>query len=197
DWVQKTYDVSAYAGRRVRVMFWVNPGGYYLNVHLDNVSLQVTVPSPGLTNDVFFGTNPTPGAAEYQGSTANSTWPLPQLAPLTTYYWQIVAHHGGVGAGPVWQFTTAGVDHFAWNPISSPQTVNGPFSATLQAVDAFGSTVSNYTGVVSFHIGSGTGGTIEDFESGTWPRAPWTSAVAGATVGTISSAFAHDGNYGL
>src|SRR5581483_3547897 len=118
DWVQKTYDVSAYAGRRVRVMFWVNPGRYYLNVHLDNVSLQVTVPSPGLTNDVYFGTNPTPGAAEYQGSTANSTWPLPQLAPLTTYYWQIVAHHGGVGAGPVWQFTTAGVDHFAWNPIS-------------------------------------------------------------------------------
>jgi len=37
---------------------------------------------------------------------------------------------------------------------------------------------------------------IEDFESGIWPHSPWVS-VAGITLGTISAAYAHDGNYGL
>lgn len=56
-------------------------------------------------NDVFFGTgNPPPFAATvYPGSTYSPG----TLAPLTTYFWRIIAHHGDeVATGPLWSFTT-------------------------------------------------------------------------------------------
>jgi uncharacterized repeat protein (TIGR01451 family) len=201
NWVQTNYDLTSFAGQTVRLMFWVNSESYYIDAHVDNVSLLVGTSSTNLvtiTNDVYFGTDPAPGPADYQGSTTNSSWALPLLAPLTTYYWQIVAHHIGSATSPVWQFSTAGVDHFAWSTIYSPQLVNQPFSATITAQDLLGRTVSNFTGAVSLQCGgSGTAAqVIEGFESGIWPHAPWVS-VAGVTLGTISTAYAHDGLYGL
>lgn len=112
-----------------------------------------------ITNDVYFGTTPTPGAAEWVGSTTNVTWALPLLAPQTTYYWQIVARKAGTTPGPVWQFTTRGLDHFTWDTVSSPQYVNEPFAVQLTAKDAFETTVSNFTGTVNFSS-SGSGGTV-------------------------------------
>jgi hypothetical protein len=202
NWVQTNYNLTSFAGKMVRVMFWVNPGSYYLDVHVDSVSVQVNTSSvtnsPGpLSNDVYFGTNPTPGPQQFQGSTTNSSWNLPLLSPQTTYYWQIVAHRGGTTTGAVWQFTTAGVDHFVWSAIPSPQYANQPFTVTVAANDAFNSTVSNFTGTVFLRATAGGGiSMIEDFESGIWPHSPWVS-VAGITLGTISAAYAHDGNYGL
>ncbi len=202
NWVQTNYNLTSFAGKQVRVMFWVNPGGYYLDVHVDSVSVQVNTASvtnsPGiLSNDVYFGTNSTPGPNQFQGSTTNASWNLPLLSPQTTYYWQIVAHQGGTTTGPVWQFTTAAVDHFVWNTIASPQYVNQPFTVTVTANDAFNRTVSNFTSRVSLlAIAGGGNSMIEDFESGIWPHSPWVS-VAGVTLGTISPAYAHDGNYGL
>ncbi|HKW28451.1 MAG TPA: M36 family metallopeptidase, partial [Verrucomicrobiae bacterium] len=110
-----------------------------------------------ISNDVYFGTNPTPGPRELRGTTTNTSWSLPMLAPQTTYYWQIVARKTGTTAGPVWQFTTRGVDHFAWNPISSPQFVNQPFGAAITAKDEFNVTVSNFNRSVSL-AGYGGGG---------------------------------------
>jgi hypothetical protein len=130
DWVQTNYDMTAFAGQTVRVEFWVNPQIYYIypdgtiyghpdiNVHVDNVSVKTGAPAGVFSNDVYFGTNSTPGPTEFQGSTTNTTWPLPLLAPQTTYYWQVVAHNGdATTTGPVWQFTTA--------PLLPPQTFNG------------------------------------------------------------------------
>jgi uncharacterized repeat protein (TIGR01451 family) len=109
NWVQSNYDLTAFAGQTVRVEFWVNAQSYYLDVDLDNVSVKAYLPPPGnITNDVYFGTKPTLGAGDYQGSTTNTMWTLPSLAQQTTYYWQIVARNGGTNGGPVWQFTTAG-----------------------------------------------------------------------------------------
>ncbi len=85
---------------------------------------------------------------------------------------------------------------FAWSPINSPQYTNQPFSATITAKDAFNTTVSNFTGPVALQVSSGPVTVIEDFESGIWPHAPWVSPGPGAN-GTISPAYAHDGNYGL
>ncbi len=57
--------------------------------------------------DVYFGTDSTPDAGEYQGTTASTLWALPNLANATTYYWRIDSRGtGGVTAGPVWSFTT-------------------------------------------------------------------------------------------
>ncbi|MBI5384185.1 MAG: M36 family metallopeptidase [Verrucomicrobia bacterium] len=108
------------------------------------------MPGEIITNEIYFGTNPTPGPAELLGSTTSTTWSLPTLAPLTTYYWQIVARKTGVTPGPVWQFTTRGVDHFVWDPIPGTQFVGAPFPVTVTAKDAFETTVSNFTGTVSF-----------------------------------------------
>jgi hypothetical protein len=58
------------------------------------------------TYDVYFGTTPTPGDAQFVGSTAAKTWTLPRLDKLTTYYWQIVTRDAnGTTPGPVWSFT--------------------------------------------------------------------------------------------
>ena len=80
------------------------------------------VPGEVITNDVYFGTNPTPGPAELQGSTTNTTWALPTLLPQTTYYWKIVARKAGVTPGPVWQFTTRGVNHLYGIPFRPRNT---------------------------------------------------------------------------
>lgn len=128
------------------------------NLHLDNASILSVAGAP-LTNDVYFGTNPRPGPAELLGHTTHASWNLPQLSPLTTYYWQIVAHRVGPTPGPVWQFTTKGVDHFDWSAIASPQLVGKPFAATVTARDEFGSVVSNFNGTGSLEA-RGSGGSL-------------------------------------
>ena len=201
-WTARSFNLSAYIGQTIRIAFVESDSVFFLNVGLDNVSVQVSSPNVAsgaiITNDVYFGTNPTPGSGEYRGSTTNTTWALPLLAPQTKYYWQIVAHRTGTTVGPVWQFTTAGVDHFIWNKISSPQLLDQPFNVTITAKDAFNTTVTNFTGPAALQCieGGNVSDTIEDFESGVWPHAPWVS-VTGDTFGTVSPSYAHDGNYGL
>ena len=200
NWVQTNYNLTSFAGKNVRVMFWVDSGSYFLDVHVDSVSVQANAlsvtNSPGtVTNDVYFGMNPTPGPQQFQGSTTNSSWTLPLLSPLTTYYWQIVAHRGGSTTGAVWQFTTAGVDHFVWNTISSPQYVSRPFGVTVTAQDVFNRTVSNFTDTVGFNVtgGSNSGALFVDgFENGNF--SDWTIGSSTATR-AVTSATAAVGNY--
>jgi uncharacterized repeat protein (TIGR01451 family) len=201
NWVTRSFNLSSYIGQKIRVVFVESDSLGYFNVGLDNISVQVNTSSvtnaPGiLNNDVYFGTNPTPGPAEYQGTTTNSSWQLPLLSPQTTYYWQIVANRGGSAMGPVWQFTTAGVDHFGWNPISSPQFVGQPFGTAITAQDAFNQTVSNFTGQVSLAAGSSGGSTgaffSENFESGNFSS--WVTG-AGSYTRSVTSNTAAGGNY--
>jgi uncharacterized repeat protein (TIGR01451 family) len=149
-WVTRNVDLSAYIGQTIRVAFVDIDSASYLNVHLDNISVQTVGGTAPFTNDVYFGTNPAPGPAELAGTTTNNFWTLPLLDPLTTYYWQIVAHNSdGTTSGPVWQFTTAGVDHFVWNAIDPHQIVNQPFNVTLTALDILGRPVNLFTNPVS------------------------------------------------
>ena len=58
--------------------------------------------------DVYFGTDPTPDAGEFQGNTTSSSWTLGPLSENTTYYWQIDSKNAcGTTTGQVWSFTTA------------------------------------------------------------------------------------------
>ena len=108
---------------------------------------DATVPT---SYDVYFGTNPAPGVAQLVGTTTDVTaWSLPTLAPATTYYWQVVSRRAGSTPGPVWRFTTRGVDHFDWSAIAPTQFVNEAFTATITARDEFGATVTNFNGPVS------------------------------------------------
>jgi len=42
NWVQTNYDVTAFAGRTVRVMFWVDPTFSIIDAYVDGVSLQLS-----------------------------------------------------------------------------------------------------------------------------------------------------------
>ena len=152
-----------------------------------------------VTYDAYFGANPTPGPGEFVGSTTNQNWALPLLAPQTTYYWQIVARRIGVAQGPVWQFTTRGVDHFSWDTIPSPQYVNQPFSVTVTARDAYDSVVSNFTGIVSLRwlpaacspTNSGT------FADGVWQGSVTLSQPAARVSLVADDGAGHTGTSGL
>jgi hypothetical protein len=105
DWTQRSFDVSAWRGRVVRVAFVVSAPEGYLDVHLDNVSVRASN-LPAVNYSVYFGTNSSPGPGQLLGTTTNTSWPLPTLTPLVTYYWQIVAARGSQTPGPVWQFSS-------------------------------------------------------------------------------------------
>lgn len=102
--------------------------------------------------DVYFGTNPAPGAAELLGTTATPAWTLPLLTAGTTYYWQIVSKKGAATAtGPVWQFAVpvgGPPVRYAWSTIPSPQLVDAPFPATITGYDASGVVSTSFNGPV-------------------------------------------------
>jgi hypothetical protein len=114
-----------------------------------NTSLSWSGGSGDVTNDVYLGTNPAPGPAEFLGSTTGLSWTHPLLDPNTTYYWKVVSRRGGFAGSAIWRFTTRGVDHFAWGNISSPQWVGQPFGVSVTAQDELGRTVQNFPGPVT------------------------------------------------
>ncbi|MBI5383577.1 MAG: M36 family metallopeptidase [Verrucomicrobia bacterium] len=106
DWTNRTVDLFAFRGQTVRIAFVEEDTLGALNVSLDNVSLVATPPAP-TSWLVYFGTNATPGAAQFLGSTTNNSWSLGTLAVGTTYYWQVKSvRAGATNNGPVWQFAT-------------------------------------------------------------------------------------------
>ncbi len=80
--------------------------------------LEWTAGETAAFHDVYFGTNPTPGEAEYQGRQALTTYQhAPGLIPGTTYYWRIdevEADGTTIHEGDVWSFTATSFT--AWNP---------------------------------------------------------------------------------
>jgi uncharacterized repeat protein (TIGR01451 family) len=147
DWTEHSFDLTPLGARTVEVVFVEEDNLGFFNAHVDEVS--VIAVSPRVTvYDVYFGTSPTLGPSDLLGSTTNATWDLPRLAALTTYYWQIVARRTATTVGPVWQFTTRGVDHFEWAPILSPQEADAPFAATIVARDELGMPVTNFASTV-------------------------------------------------
>jgi hypothetical protein len=72
-----------------------------------NADLDWNTAARATSYDVYFGTDSTPDASEYQGNTGSSLWFLPSLANDTLYYWQVVSRNSaGTTPGPVWSFRT-------------------------------------------------------------------------------------------
>jgi len=60
------------------------------------------------SHDVYFGTNPSPGAAEFQGNQSATNFEPGMLIPSTTYYWRIDELNAyGTTPGTTWSFQTA------------------------------------------------------------------------------------------
>jgi hypothetical protein len=89
-------------------------GADNVNVHAD---LGWTPGSDAVSYDVYFGTNPNPGAAEFKGNQTGTTFDPGLLSLNTTYYWRIdavnPAHPDSPWAGYVWSFKTQAVSSAA------------------------------------------------------------------------------------
>ena len=160
DWTARSFDLSKYRGRAVRVAFITSDNLGYFNVHLDNIS--VAVEAPGTTSfDLYFGTNPAPGTNEFQGTLTNTVFNVSGLALATPYYWQVVTRRGAARTrGPIWQFTTRGVgpvDHFEIGRVYSPAFSGQRFPVVITAKDDINNTVKNFPGPVTLRGVRGAG----------------------------------------
>ena len=106
-----------------------NPSPTGTDVGVDS-DLSWTAGSDTTSHDVYFGINPTPGVAEFQGNQPGATFD-PVMDYVTTYYWRIdEVGPGGVTAGEVWSFTTVvAAPGQASNP--SPTGTDVPIDADL------------------------------------------------------------------
>jgi uncharacterized repeat protein (TIGR01451 family) len=159
DWTARSFDLTAYRGQTVRLMFVEEDHQGYLNVHLDKISVQLD--DNGLTTyDVYLGTNATLTSQNFLGNTATNFWDLPALVLSTRYYWQIVSRRGdSTTAGPVWQFTTrnvGGADHFQFGPVAASQMVGQPFPVTLSARDDINNVATDFIGAVQLRAFRGS-----------------------------------------
>ncbi|MBL9168397.1 MAG: M36 family metallopeptidase [Verrucomicrobiales bacterium] len=108
DVTNRSVSLAAWRGEWIRIAFVEQDSGGYLNVHLDNVQLWAPPAAPTFF-DVYFGTDPSPDASEYVGSTTNAFWALGPLLPETAYYWQLRSRRNSVtNSGPIWSFSTGG-----------------------------------------------------------------------------------------
>ena len=83
-----------------------DPANGAADVDVDS-DLSWTAGSGADSHDVYFGTNPSPAAPEFQGNQTGGTFALPTLDHNVTYYWQIGKVNGqGTTTGDVWSFTT-------------------------------------------------------------------------------------------
>ena len=136
-----------------------NPADGAVNVSANTV-LSWTPSLLAASHNVYFGLNPTPGAAEFQLNQSANSFEPGSLEYDTTYYWAIDEVNGaGIAPGPVWSFTTGG---------ASPETHVTAIDLGTQRAG------KNYRGVATVTIiDSGTG-----------------QALAGATVqGDFSGIF--------
>ncbi len=150
-----------------------------------------------ISNEVYFGTTSSLGAANLLGVTTNTSWILPRLAPATRYYWKIVTRRNVSTSSAVWDFTTRGVHHFEWARVSSPQMALNPFPVMVAARDEFNTVVSNFTGTVEI---SGLIGTpaqqifYDGFEDGNYSG--W-SVNSGTYARMVTNNTSAGGNYSL
>jgi hypothetical protein len=72
--------------------------------HASNTDLSWTAGVDAVSRNVYFGTNPSPGASEFRGNQTATTFDPGTLAN-GTYYWRIdEVNADGTTTGPVWSF---------------------------------------------------------------------------------------------
>lgn len=157
NWTQRSADLSSFSGQTIRLTCIVNAGLDYLDVHLDEVSVRCAS-LPPITYEVYCGTNPVPDYTEFLGSTTNTYWALPPLAPLTTYYWQIIARRLNQTAGSVWQFNTMPL--LSINNVVLAENASGTTDAVFTVSL---SSACNQTVMVDFSTADGTAFAPNDY----------------------------------
>jgi hypothetical protein len=139
-----------------------------------STDLSWTAGSGAASHDVYFGTDPTPDATEFQGTQSGTTFDPGTLAYGTTYYWRIdETNANGTTTGLVWSFTTA----------SAPQ----PPGQAANPSPANGAANVSITADLSWTAGSGA--TSHDVYFGTSSPGTFQGNQAGTTFDTGTMAF--------
>jgi len=143
-----------------------------------NVMTPLVTWNPGDTavwHDVYFGTNPTLGTAEFMGRQPFAMyWHAPGIAPMTTYYWrvdEVEADGTTIHSGDVWSFTAAALS------ACDPDPRDGARYVAVNVVLSWGPgataiTHDVYFGTAQADVAAGTGGTFK----GNQPAATYTPA---------------------
>jgi hypothetical protein len=108
---------------------------------------------------------------------------------------------GGGASGQSNSFTVnpSALSSFRFAAISSPQTAGTPFNITITAQDAYGNTITNYTGTNNLTVSNGT---ISPTSTGAFANGTWTGtvnltkAVTNVTLGTTGGVPIQSGTSG-
>jgi hypothetical protein len=92
-------------------------------------ALAILAWSPGpfaVEHDVYFGTNPEPGADELAGRVAEATHIVTDLPKGQTYYWRIddVDADGAIITGDVWSFSVPPMGAFEPSPANDQEVTD-------------------------------------------------------------------------
>ncbi len=89
--------------------------------------LSWTAGADAASHDVYFGTDSTPDASEFQGYQIETTFDPGTLNYATTYYWRIdEVNTAGTTTGAVWSFTTAPAGSSVIEEFGDALTTNHP-----------------------------------------------------------------------
>ncbi|MHC4740258.1 MAG: hypothetical protein ACYS9Y_15220, partial [Planctomycetota bacterium] len=123
-----------------------SPGNGATNVSVD-ADLNWSAGSGATSHDVYFGTDSTPDAGEFQGNQTATTYEPGTMANDATYYWRIDEINAeGTTTGNVWNFTTEAAPQppgQASNPNPADSTTDVSVDADLSWTAGTGSTSSD------------------------------------------------------
>ena len=107
-----------------------------------NADLSWVAGADATSHDVYFGTDSTPDATEFQGNQGSTSFDPGALANSTTYYWRIDENNAsGTTTGDVWSFTTVAaggpVNDAATGEIPVIGTVSGSYADTQSSNNGY------------------------------------------------------------
>ncbi len=151
-WQTREVDLTEFQGEQVRLVFIQTDSEGFLNVSLDNVSIQAEFPEEtpvaGEQYDVYLGTSPELGPEDFYATSDSAELGVEGLEYGTTYYWRVVVRRGPhTVEGPVWSFRSAGLE--AW--ITAPA---GPTDDEELAFEVVFSEPVQTPSIESFVIGN-------------------------------------------
>jgi hypothetical protein len=116
---------------------------------------------------------------------------------MATGYWSFILQvKDNVGASVnssavLVTVNSALLDHFVFSPVGA-QTVGTSFSVTVTAKDAYGNTITNYTGINTLSVSTGT---ISPTIAGVFSSGVWTGSVTVTDAGSGVTVTATDGTH--
>ena len=126
--------------------------------------LQWAAGSTTVYHDVYFGTNPDLGPADYMGRwTWAMYWHIPGLTPGTTYYWrvdEVEADGTTVHTGDVWSFMAVSFTAHSPDPPDGNKTAS-PNVVLSWGAGSSAATHDVYFGTSRTDVAAGTGGTFK------------------------------------